>query len=149
MNDRFFIDSNVCLYFFDNDKPEKSSKAKELLTAVPIVSTQVLAETANVLIKDFNFSKEDTRQSVCFIRNNSEVIQITPQLFDMVFEIFIRYKFSFYDSMIVAAALEANCSILYSEDMQHKQVIKNPEKNSKFISSFYFSKHPISFLIHQ
>jgi len=47
----------------------------------------------------------------------------------MVFEIFIRYKFSFYDSMIVAAALEANCSILYSEDMQHKQVIKNPEKN--------------------
>ncbi|MBI2966929.1 MAG: PIN domain-containing protein [Bacteroidetes bacterium] len=129
MNDRFFIDSNVCLYLFDKDEPEKSSKAKELLKEVPIVSTQVLAETANVLIKDFDFSKEETRQSVCFIRNNSEVIQITSQLFDTVFKIFIRYKFSFYDSMIVAAALEAGCSILYSGDLQHKQVIENPEKN--------------------
>ena len=47
--------------------------------------------------------------------------------------IFIRYKFSFYDSIIIAAALDAKCSILYTEDLQHKQII---EKTLTIINPF-------------
>lgn len=124
MSDRFFIDSNICLYLFGDDIA-KAAIAEKLFIQNGTISTQVLAETANVLLRKFNFNIEDTREAIGFIRNSTEVKAISIELFDLAFDISIRYKFSFYDCMIIAAALDAECTILYSEDMQHGQLIEN------------------------
>jgi len=132
MSDKFFIDSNICLYLFDEDR-KKVAIAESLFTKNAVVSTQVLAETGNVLSKKFLFSKEKAMDTIRFIRNKVEVKSVTPELFDSASAIFIRYKFSFYDSIIIAAALDAKCSILYTEDLQHKQII---EKTLTIINPF-------------
>ncbi len=123
MSDKFFLDSNVCLYLFDEDKA-KVAIAESLFTANAVISTQVLAETANVLTKKFLFSKEKAMETIRFIRNKVEAKPVTPALLDVAAAIFIRYNFSFYDSMIIAAALDSDCHTLYSEDMQHNQKIE-------------------------
>jgi predicted nucleic acid-binding protein len=121
MPDKFFIDSNVCLYLFDKDRI-KATTAEKLFTDGAVISTQVLAEIANVLVKKFLFSKKDAIDTVRFIKNKVEVQPVTHEVIDLASGIFIRYGFSFFDSMIIAAALSANCTILYSEDLHPKQV---------------------------
>ena len=122
MPGKFFIDSNICLYLFDKDKA-KASIAGKLFTNEAVISTQVLAEVANVLVKKFLFSKKDTVETIRFIRNQVDVQPVTPDVIELASGIFIRYGFSFFDSMIIAAALTAGCSTLYSEDLHSKQVI--------------------------
>lgn len=82
MSDKFFIDSNICIYLFDNDQ-KKAAIAEGLFTAVALVSTQVLAETGNVLVKKLHFKKEDACEAIRFIRNTVEVKSITAELFDI------------------------------------------------------------------
>lgn len=121
IHDKFFIDSNICLYLFDKDR-SKAVIAEKLFTDDAIISTQVLAEVANVLVKKFSFSKKDAVETIRFIKNKVDVQPITPVVIEIASGIYTRYSFSFYDSMIIAAALNAGCSILYSEDLQTKQV---------------------------
>lgn len=123
---KVFLDSNICLYLFDQDNI-KASIAEALFTNDAIVSTQVLAETANVLLKKFKFSREDAANTVRFISKRLIVKAVTPAVIDTALGIFSRYGFSLYDSIILAAALDADCTILYSEDLQHQQVIDHPD----------------------
>ena len=58
------------------------------------------------------------------MEQNNELYTNTANTIHLACQIAQRYHFSFYDSLIIAAALEANCSILYSEDMHHEQVIE-------------------------
>ena len=77
------------------------------------------------------------------IRKNLEFLRTSLNIHTIDFEtslkainIKLKYNFSFWDSLIIASALENNCSILYSEDMQHGQVI---EDNLKIINPFEIS----------
>jgi predicted nucleic acid-binding protein len=63
-----------------------------------------------------------------------EVITVTKRLIFSAVKIHSKCKFSFFDSLIVAAALEENCDILYSEDMQDGQIIEN---TLKIVNSFF------------
>ena len=121
MQDKFFIDSNICLYLFDKDRA-KASIAEKLFTSGAVISTQVLAEVANVLVKKFAFSKKDAIETIRFLKNKVEVCPVTPEVIEIAAAIFTRYSFSFFDSMIIAAALNSGCSVLYSEDLHVKQV---------------------------
>jgi len=126
MSGRHFLDSNVCIYLFDTDR-EKAEIAEHLFTASAVVSTQVLAETANVLRKKFKFSADEVQKTAMFIMNRVEVRAVTPSVFRLALKVAARYGFSTYDSMVVAAALDAECGTLYSEDLQHNQVIHHPD----------------------
>jgi len=126
MSGRHFLDSNVCIYLFDEDR-HKSSTAESLFTESAVVSTQVLAETANVLRRKFKFAAADIAETARFISNRVEVRSMTPAVFDLALQVFTRYGFSLYDSMVVASALEAACDVLYSEDLQHGQRILHPD----------------------
>ena len=124
MNDNYFIDSNICVYLFDKNQ-NKSFIAYQLVEEEPIVSTQVIAETVNVLIKKFKFSKNDAFDSAKYILSNTNLIAVSGNNLESAFEISLKYGYSFYDSIIIASALESNCKILYSEDFHHKQKIEN------------------------
>jgi len=72
MQGKFFIDSNVCLYLFDKDRA-KAAITEKLFVDGAVISTQVLAEVANVLVKKFLFSKKDAIETIRFLRNKVDV----------------------------------------------------------------------------
>ena len=132
---KIFLDSNVVIYAYCNNKADKQKKAKQLFAEKAVViSTQVLQETANTLYKKFNVDfntvrlllNECVRNATAFHVNTHETILKACIIAEV-------YQFSFYDSLIISSALEADCHILYSEDMQHNQVI---EKKLKIINPF-------------
>jgi predicted nucleic acid-binding protein len=126
MNDnRAFLDSNVCLYLLSEDSPKKE-KAEDLL-ALPdsVISLQVLNENINVAIKKLKLSQSKITGHIDFLILSCELVGFSIALQRKAIELHFRYNFSFYDSLIIAAALHANCTILYSEDMQHGLVIEN------------------------
>ncbi|MDP2805094.1 MAG: PIN domain-containing protein [Gallionellaceae bacterium] len=120
---KFFVDSNVVLYTLGNDLPKKFIAAT-LLAARPIISTQVLAETAYVARRKLGFSVGQVQSALSSFRGDVEICVITEAIFDDSLSIALQYGYSTYDSLILAAALASSCVTLYSEDMQHSQIIR-------------------------
>lgn len=120
---KFFVDSNVVLYALGNDLPKKFIAAT-LLAARATVSTQVLAETTHVARRKMGFSVEQVQSALASFRSDVEVCVITEAVFDDSLSIGLQYGYSTYDSLILAAALASTCGTLYSEDMQHGQIIR-------------------------
>ena len=129
MTDRTFIDTNILVYLSSTEKTKKD-KAKQLIYKQDnaIISTQVLSEFSNVVYKKKIFVHEKLIEFLQVFTKNFEVEIITPATVIEAIRIKEKYKFSLWDSMIISAALQANCNILYSEDMQHNQVIENKLK---------------------
>jgi predicted nucleic acid-binding protein len=124
MNDRYFLDSNVCIYLLEKGST-KQNIALELVTKQkPVISTQVIAENINVCLKKLRFSKENTFQHAQNLLNMGELVLIDEMIIQKAFDISLRYGFGYYDSLIVASALLNDCKILYSEDMHHQQIIE-------------------------
>ena len=125
-NDKYFIDSNIIVYSHSDFDKKKQKKSQSIIAEnITVVSTQVVQETSNILKRKFNNSWSEVIVVIDEVINNN-ILHINS--FDTIkkaFYIADKYKFSFCDSLIIAAALECNCKILYSEDMQHKQIIEN------------------------
>jgi predicted nucleic acid-binding protein len=88
------------------------------------MSVQVLSETANIMRRKLGF--DITAIRIVINRLSQECSLLHPINFNTLnhaFDIAERYGFSHYDSLIIAAALQADCTTLYSEDMQHGQII--------------------------
>jgi len=117
---RIFVDSNVVVYSLGDDQTKKII-ATTLLACSPILSTQVLIETANVARRKLGYSIAQIRSIIGMLRSGSEVRVISESVIDRSFGIAERYGFSTYDSLIVASALDASCEVLYSEDLQTGQ----------------------------
>ena len=129
-NRKIFLDSNVVIYAYCNNSVDKQQKAKELFVMRNIaISTQVLQETANTLHRKFKADFHTIRLLLeeC-TRNVSTLHANTDETVFQACDIAERYKYSFYDSLIISSALEAGCQILYSEDMQHNQFIEGKLK---------------------
>lgn len=128
-NDKCFIDTNILIYCYTDTEPEKKRKA---LTVAEMpdshISTQVLTEFANTLKRKFSITSDGIILALKEVRKNFKVFVNKPDTIEYACSISEKYKFSFYDSLIIAAALHSDCKILYSEDMQHKQIIKQKLK---------------------
>lgn len=122
MADRAFLDSNVLLYAVGDDDVRRQV-AEALIAQRPVVSAQVLAETSAVLRRKFGreASAVATVIEAVLLRVHCEPIAAETVLSALRWG--ERLGYSHYDSQIIAAALAADCSVLYSEDMQHGQLI--------------------------
>lgn len=120
-----FLDSNICVYAFDKRDPGKQEKALELLRDHPCISSQVIIESYNACHKKLELPQTVCEETVLFLTDICGIVEIKDTTIRAAIACKRKYQLSFLDSMIVAAALDADCSILYSEDMQHKQVIEN------------------------
>ena len=116
-----FLDTNILLYSLSND-PAKRRRALRLLIDGPVVSLQVLNEAANVMRRKLGFEIAAIREVLLRCLQESRLHPLAPSTLFSALDVAERYGFSHYDSLIVAAALESGCSILYSEDLQHGQV---------------------------
>jgi predicted nucleic acid-binding protein len=117
-----FLDTNVLLYLITDDP--KAEKAEALLKAGGVVSVQVLNEFASVSSRKYKLTWPEVREALATIRAGCEVLPLTVEIHERALAIIEKYGFSFYDSLILAAAVEAKCRTLYSEDMQNRQVVQ-------------------------
>jgi predicted nucleic acid-binding protein len=121
-----FIDTNIWLYaFIEADDTAKSAPARTLIQeSEPVVSTQVINEVCVNLLRRANFTEEQVSRLVESFYEKYQVIELTKSVLLMASQLRQRYSLSFWDSTIVASALSAGVSVLYSEDMQHGLTIE-------------------------
>lgn len=123
MNDRPFLDTNVLVYSL-GELDDRSVRADALLEAGGVVSLQVLNELAAVAHRKLGMSWQDIINALAAIRVLCpSPVPVTLETHDSALRLANRYDFHIYDALIVAAALEAECMVLYSEDLQDGQVI--------------------------
>ncbi len=118
-----FFDTNVLLYLLSENRA-KADKAEELLSAGGVVSVQVLNEFVSVANRKFAMKLAEIRYCLEPFRILLRIEPLTTDTHDQALDIAERYKVSFYDALIIAAAKIAGCSQLYSEDLQHRQVFE-------------------------
>ena len=117
-----FFDTNVLLYLLSADAA-KADRVEELLAGGGTISVQVLNEFASVSLRRLRTSVADLREILAPVRTVCRVEPILEDTHDRALNVTERYGFSIYDSLIVASALRAGCARLYSEDLQHGQVV--------------------------
>jgi len=128
MSDSFFLDTNILVYSFDSTQPAKSLRAKELIrdalaSGKGVLSYQVVAEFLNVALRRFSrpMTPIEAEQYLSITLVPLLAVQSSRALFVQALRLSRDHSVSWYDSLILAAALEARCSVLYSEDFQHGQ----------------------------
>ncbi len=119
-----FADTNVIIYSVSDDN-DKRLQALKIIAQKPVISTQVLTETANTLLRKLKFVSQDIHTILVRLIAECDVVAVQPETILSAIMIAERYRFSFYDSLIIATALKENCTTLYSEDMQDGQLIEN------------------------
>lgn len=107
-----------------SDGPWRKERVADRMSVGGVLSTQVLAESANVVRRKFGRSLTEIEIFHDSLLDACRLQLILPTTIRGALTIMERYGFSIYDSLIVATALEAGCSTLYSEDMHHGQVIE-------------------------
>jgi len=128
MSDNFFLDTNVLVYSFDPAEPAKSLRANALIrealaSGKGVVSYQVVQEFLNVALRKFvqPMTTLEAEQYLSVTLVPLLAVQSSRSLFAQALRLSRDFSVSWYDSLIVAAAQEARCSLLYSEDFQHRQ----------------------------
>jgi predicted nucleic acid-binding protein len=117
-----FFDTSVLLYLLSSDAA-KADRVEALLAGRGTISVQVLNEFAAVAIRKLMMPLPEVREVLDTIRAVCDVETVTVETHDRALAIVERYGFSLYDSLLIAAALIADCKVLYSEDLQHGQLI--------------------------
>jgi predicted nucleic acid-binding protein len=117
-----FIDTSVLLYLLSADEA-KAGRVEDLLVAGGTISVQVLNEFAAVGTRKLRMSIADVREVLDTVRAVCEVHPVAAATHDRALDLAERYGLSFYDAVLVAAAILAGCSRLYAEDLQHGQLV--------------------------
>src|SRR5215469_16256609 len=138
MSGRFFLDTNIFVYSFDASSPKKSAQSTKLIrsaieTRGGIVSYQVVQEFFNVALRRFAkpLSSADAEQYLLTTFRPLLSVHSSPALYGEALRTGARFRLPWYDSLIVASAIEGQCDVLYSEDFQDGQqfgrvLISNP-----------------------
>jgi predicted nucleic acid-binding protein len=138
MNARFFLDTNVIVYAFGPSFPKKAKIAQRLIAEGAadkdaIISYQVVQEFINVALRGFRspIVRSDLESFVLTALFPMMAISSSPPLLIAALRLQGENQLSWYDSLIVAAAIQGGCEILYSEDLQHGRrfgdlVVENP-----------------------
>ena len=124
MSGKIFLDTNIVVYLYSGDEPAKQTAALALIKQNPVISTQVLSELANTMSRKFALPYDVVAKAVAEVRDACTVIAVTADTIVQALSLAKKYQYSYYDSLILAAALSAGCETLATEDMQHGQVIE-------------------------
>jgi predicted nucleic acid-binding protein len=117
-----FLDTNVLVYAFTTDR--RAAAARALLARRCIISVQVLNEFANVARRKLGMTWQEVRESVASITTLCPmVLPVEMKMHGEGVRIAEQHGYNFFDALMVAAALEANAEILWSEDMHHGMIV--------------------------
>jgi predicted nucleic acid-binding protein len=121
MTVRVFADTNLFIYAESKDQ-HKAACALAIIQNSPVVSSQVINETVSVLTRKHGFLLSEAHEIAESLLDLCEVVAVDANTIRKAIDLAKRYSLSHWDSLIIAAALLANCQTLFSEDMQHGQV---------------------------
>ena len=113
-----FFDTNVLIYLVSNDVA-KAERAEQIVAVGGIISVQVLNEVANVARRKMRLSWAETSSILSTLRSLLRVEPVTLGTHEAGLALARRFGLSIQDAMIVAAAVQADCTTLWSEDMHH------------------------------
>lgn len=138
MSAEFFLDTNVLVYSFDEREPDKAVKSRGLIEQALVegrgcTSWQVVQEFLNVALHKWEKPMSAQSARVYLRQTLTPLCRVmpSPRLWDEAVHVHESTQFRWYDSLIVAAALEAGVQLLYSEDLQDGRrvagmTIRNP-----------------------
>jgi len=129
-----FFDTNVLLYLLSKDSA-KADRAEALLAAGGVINVQVLNEFVSVASRKLAMPIPEIREILSTIRTVCIVNPLDIETHELGLDLAERYGFSIYDGLIVAAALHARCTVLYTEDLQQGQVINQMVIRNPFAES--------------
>jgi predicted nucleic acid-binding protein len=139
MSDRIFLDTNVLVYLFDKDSPEKQRCAREILSSKElqgriIISTQVLQEFYVAVTRKLAEPLE-TDAAAQAVRNLATlpVVQVDSSMILSAISRSRTDQLSFWDSLIIQSALAGGAGRLYTEDLQHGRVIEGMRIENPFL----------------
>lgn len=140
MSDKYFIDTNIFVYSFDIGNQAKRDTARKLIAdalenSTGIISYQVIQEFLNVATRKFAnpMTFMDAQRYLNIVLESLCEVFSSTELFHQALEIMDQWRYPFYDSLIIASASQADCVILYTEDMQHNQTIRNLTIKNPFV----------------
>jgi predicted nucleic acid-binding protein len=120
-----FLDTNIFVYLYSESEVDKQLAVEKAINRYDrYISTQVLSEFCNVGIRKLKPADEAIRGSISQICEACNVAHIDEDTISKALDIHERYQYSYYDSLIVASALESGCRYLLSEDMSDGQIIE-------------------------
>lgn len=138
MSGRYFFDTNVFVYRFDHTAPAKAARADALIKSGldlgnAVISYQVVQEFCNVITRKILAPLRSLELEAYLFKVFRPLLAIESSmwLFGLALELQRDHRLAWYDALIVAAAQEAECGILYSEDFQHGRrfgtiLVQNP-----------------------
>jgi predicted nucleic acid-binding protein len=137
MSDNAFLDTNIWIYMYSEKEPAKRAAAYHVLNQHNCISSlQIFNEASNVWTKKFGWNGENVKnhlhniELVC-----DDILTIGKNTIYKALSLKDTYKFSYFDSVMLASALEGHCSVIYTEDMNDGQLIEgclrivNPFRN--------------------
>lgn len=136
---RIFIDSNIWLTGLDYRDPAKAERAIQCVGAIAspdqvVISSQVVNEVAATLVRKFQFEPAAAATELLFLKK-AEFCSAHFGDAESSLALMTRYSISFWDGLIVAAALRASCDELLTEDLQHNQIIDGLRVRNPFAST--------------
>jgi len=126
--DKIFRDTNLWVYLYVKSPEAKYQKVKQIVNThfrQIVVSTQILGELYHVLTRKSLQSNEKAKEIVIETIAHFPVSEMTALNVVTALDIHDKYKYSYWDSLLIATALLNHFPYLYSEDMQHNQLIEN------------------------
>jgi predicted nucleic acid-binding protein len=139
MSDRVFLDTNVLIYLYDTDASRKQEIARQILAehgvaGTACISTQVVQEFYVTLTR--KFARRLAEEQVLYATHRLRALSMTRVDLALIFaaiDLSRQHKISFWDALIVEAALEAGCTRLLTEDLQHGWRVRNLQVENPFL----------------
>lgn len=138
MKDRYFIDTNIWVYAHLKEVGNnKHDLALNLLETLPILvsSTQILNEYYSVMLKK-KIKDVYIQDNIEVIIDIAEIQLIQLETISLTHEFKLKYRFSYWDSLVSASAMIGDCDYLITEDLQHNQIITYQSRQLKIINPF-------------
>ncbi len=129
---KIFFDTNTLLYLLSSDN-NKADWISQNLQQSNVISVQVLNEFTFASLRKIKISNTELDEFLDLFKSTFSVRAIDLETFDTGLMVSRRYGYQHYDAMIIASALQAGCERLYSEDMQHRQII---DKRLQIVNPF-------------
>lgn len=126
-----FADTNIVVYAYGVDAAKLAS-AKAIVSASPVISTQVINEFHNVARRKLRLDMVTRHRIATDLLQSCRVVALDQAIAGAAMQVEARYQVSYWDALIIAAALATSCNTLYSEDLQDGQLfegrltVKNP-----------------------
>ncbi len=137
MSADYFLDTNIFIYLFDETDDHKRTRSENLVQQAledrnGCISYQVVQETVSVLTVKLNAAPHQVRRIFEHVLMPLWKVNPSEELYQRGLSLQARFRYRFYDSLIIAAAIESGCETLYSEDLRHGEQIEGLTIRSPF-----------------